>query len=192
MNSVVSWVILAAIVVCAFVVVTIYNSLVRLRQNREQAFANVDVQLQQRFDMIPQLVEAVKAYMDHENKTLTDVIQARNDGMSAATIDDKIAADKRLTAAMGQLKVTVEAYPQLKANGNFTELQKEIADTENKLAAARRFFNTATKEYNTACEVFPNVVFAGMFGHHREAMFDVGPDRAAVTQRPQVGAIMNK
>jgi len=183
---------LAVIAVCALAVISIYNSLIRLRQEREQAFANVDVQLQQRFDMIPQLVEAVKAYMDHENKTLTEVINARSDGLSASTIDDKIAADKKLTAAMGQLKVTVEAYPQLKANENFTELQKEIADTENKLAAARRFFNTATKEYNTACEVFPNVLFAGAFGHHKETMFDVGPDRAAVTQRPQIGAILNK
>jgi len=183
---------LIIIAVCALAVVSIYNLLIRLRQEREQAFANVDVQLQQRFDMIPQLVEAVKAYMDHENKTLAEVIRARSDGLTASTIDDKIAADKKLTAAMGQLKVTVEAYPQLKANENFTELQKEIADTENKLAAARRFFNTATKEYNTACEVFPNVLFAGAFGHHKETMFDVGTDRAAVTQRPQVGAILNK
>jgi len=184
--------VLVVIAVCALVVISIYNSLIRLRQEREQAFANVDVQLQQRFDMIPQLVEAVKAYMDHENKTLTEVIRARSDGMSASTIDDKILADKKLTAAMGQLKVTVEAYPQLKANENFTELQKEIADTENKLAAARRFFNTATKEYNTACEVFPNVLLAGTFGHHKETMFDIGPDRASVSQRPQVGAILNK
>jgi LemA protein len=165
----------------------VYNRLVRLRNNREQSFADIDVQLKQRHDLIPQLVDAVKGYMKHEKELLTELTEARAGAMRASSIDDKIAAENRLTGALGGLKVAVEAYPDLKANQNFMHLQEEISDIENKLAAARRFFNSATKELNNAIEVFPANVFAGMFGFKREQMFDLGTEqRATLDQAPKL------
>ena len=130
--------------------VSIYNRLVRLRNNREQAFADIDVQLKQRHDLIPQLVDSVKGYMGHERGVLTDITEARANAMKATTINEKIAAENKLSTALDGLKVSVEAYPDLKASQNFMDLQNEISDIENKLAAARRFFNSATKELNVA------------------------------------------
>jgi LemA protein len=167
--------------------ISVYNRLVRLRNNREQSFADIDVQLKQRHDLIPQLVDAVKGYMKHEKELLTELTEARASAMRASGIDDKIAAENRLTGALGGLKVAVEAYPDLKANQNFMHLQEEISDIENKLAAARRFFNSATKELNNAIEVFPANVFAGMFGFKREQMFDLGTEqRATLDQAPKL------
>ncbi len=165
----------------------IYNRIVRLRNNRENAFADIDVQLKQRHDLIPQLVAAVKGYAAHEKETLDRVIQARNGAVSARTIDDKIAAENTLTSALAGLKVTLEAYPDLKANTNFLQLQGEIADVENKLAAVRRYFNSATREYNNAIETFPANVLAGMFGFRREPMFEVAAgERASLDKAPEI------
>lgn len=165
----------------------IYNRIVRLRNNRENAFADIDVQLKQRHDLIPQLVAAVKGYAAHEKETLDRVIQARNGAVSARTIDDKIAAENALTSALAGLKVTLEAYPDLKANTNFLQLQGEIADVENKLAAVRRYFNSATREYNNAIETFPANVLAGMFGFRREPMFEVAAgERASLDKAPEI------
>ena len=136
------------IVVLLLFFMSVYNRLVRFRNNRENAFADIDVQLKQRHDLIPQLVEAVKGYMKHESETLTKITQARTAAMSAQSIDQKIAAENQLSAALRGLTVSVEAYPDLKANANFMQLQEEMADIENKLAAVRRYFNSATKEYN--------------------------------------------
>lgn len=180
-------IILAVAFVLILFAISIYNRLVRLRNNREQSFADIDVQLKQRHDLIPQLVDAVKGYMKHEKEILTEITEARAGAMRASTIDDKIVAENRLTGALGGLKVAVEAYPDLKANQNFMHLQEEISDIENKLAAARRFFNSATKELNTAIEVFPANVFAGMFGFKREQMFDLGTEqRATLDQAPKL------
>ena len=165
----------------------IYNRIVRLRNNRENAFADINVQLKQRHDLIPQLVAAVKGYAAHEKETLDRVIQARNGAVSARTIDDKIAAENTLTSALAGLKVTLEAYPDLKANTNFLQLQGEIADVENKLAAVRRYFNSATREYNNAIETFPANVLAGMFGFRREPMFEVAAgERASLDKAPEI------
>ena len=165
----------------------IYNRIVRLRNNRENAFADIDVQLKQRHDLIPQLVAAVKGYAAHEKETLDRVIQARNGAVSARTIDDKIAAENTLTSALAGLKVTLEAYPDLKANTNFLQLQGEIADVENKLAAVRRYFNSATREYNNAIETFPANVLAGMYGFRREPMFEVAAgERASLDKAPEI------
>ena len=142
------YVLLIIIVVLALLAVTLYNRLVRLRNNRENAFADIDVQLKQRLDLVPQLVEAVKAYMKHESTVLTEITNARANAIQAKGIDEKIAADGRLSSALQGLRVAVEAYPDLKASTNFMQLQEEISDIENKLAAARRFFNSATKELN--------------------------------------------
>ena len=159
--------------------ISLYNRLVRLRNNREQAFADVDVQLKQRHDMIPQLVDSVKGYMGHERGVLTEVTEARSNAMRATTINEKIVAENRLSTALEGLKVSVEAYPDLKASQNFMDLQNEIADIENKIAAARRFFNSATKELNVATELFPSNLIATLFNFKRELMFELGDQRVS-------------
>jgi LemA protein len=177
---------LAVIVLVVLMVVSLYNRLVRLRNNREQAFADIDVQLKQRHDLIPQLVDAVKGYMGHERGVLTDITEARTNAMKATTINDKIAAENKLSAALEGLKVSVEAYPDLKASQNFMDLQNEISDVENKIAAARRFFNSATKELNVATEMFPSNLIATLFNFKREPMFELGDQRAAAEQPPKI------
>ena len=167
-------------------VISLYNRLVRLRNNREQAFADVDVQLKQRHDLIPQLVESVKGYMGHERGVLTEITEARSNAMKATSINEKIAAETRLSTALDGLKVSVEAYPDLKASQNFLDLQNEISDVENKIAAARRFFNSATKEYNVATELFPSNLVATLFNFKRETMFELGEQRAAAEQPPKI------
>ena len=168
-------------------VIGIYNNLVALRNNRENAFANIDVQLKQRYDLIPNLVNTVKGYAEHEKGVLERVTAARTAAMGATSLNDKIQAENALSSALAGLKVSVEAYPDLKANQNFLELQTELADIENKLAAVRRFFNSATKELNTAVQSFPAVLVAGMFGFHQEPMFEVPQEeRAAVQKAPEV------
>lgn len=168
-------------------VASIYNGLVSMRNNRENAFANIDVQLKQRHDLIPQLVATVKGYAAHEKGLLESVTAARTAAMGANSINDKIAAENQLSSALAGLRVSLEAYPDLKANQNFLQLQGEISDMENKLAASRRFFNSTTKELNTACQTFPNNLFAGMFGFHKEPMFEVpAAERATIEKAPEI------
>jgi len=174
-------------IVLILIFVSMYNSLVKLRNNRENAFADIDVQLKQRHDLIPQLVESVKGYAAHEKDTLDRVIQARNGAVSAQGIDNKIAAENSLTSALAGMRVTLEAYPDLKANQNFLQLQEEISDVENKLASVRRFFNSATKELNNAVETFPSNIVAGMFGFKKEIFFDLGTEqRATLDKAPEI------
>jgi len=179
-------IILGIIVVLVLMVISLYNRLIKLRNNRQQAFADVDVQLKQRHDMIPQLVEAVRGYMQHERGVLTAVTEARANAMKATTINDKIAAEGKLDSALAGLKVSVEAYPDLKASQNFLDLQNEISDVENKIASARRFFNSATKELNVATEVFPSNIIANMFNFKREPLFELGDQRAAAEEPPKI------
>lgn len=181
--------VLIVIIVIAIVgiwLVSLYNRLVKLRNNRENAFADIDVQLKQRHDLVPQLVATIKGYAAHEKETLDRVVSARNGAMAAQTIDDKIKAENLLSAALNGLKVTVEAYPDLKANQNFMHLQEEIADLENKLAAVRRYFNSATRELNNAVETFPSNLVAGMFGFKKEIMFDLGEQRTSLEEAPKI------
>lgn len=172
-------IIVVVIVLIALWAVSMYNNLVRLRNNRENAFSNIDVQLKQRHDLIPQLVATVKGYATHEREVLERVTQARAAAMSATTINDKVQAENALTSALSGLKVSLEAYPDLKANQNFLQLQSEISDVENKLAAVRRFFNSATRELNNAVQTFPSNILAGMFGFHKEPMFEVPQEQRA-------------
>jgi LemA protein len=175
------------VVIVAIWLVSMYNNLVKLRNNRENAFANIDVQLKQRHDLIPQLVATVKGYADHEKNVLTQVTQARAAAMGATSINDKIAAENQLTAALSGLKVSLEAYPDLKANQNFLQLQGEISDIENKLAATRRFFNSTTRELNTSVQSFPSNLIANMFGFHKEPMFEIPQeDRATLDKAPEI------
>jgi LemA protein len=169
------------------VFITKYNGLVKLRNNRENAFADIDVQLKQRHDLIPQLVDTVKGYMKHESGVLTKVTEARTAAMGAGSIHDKIGAENMLTSALGGLNIALEAYPDLKANTNFMQLQNEISDIENKLAAVRRYFNSSTKEYNNAVETFPSNIVAGMFNFKTEEMFEVdSSQREKLEQAPKV------
>lgn len=179
-------IVIVVVVILAAWLVSMYNSLVKMRNNRENAFADIDVQLKQRHDLVPQLVETVKGYAAHEKDTLERVINARNGAIGAKTIDEKIIAENALSSALSGLKITLEAYPDLKANQNFLQLQEEIADLENKLSSVRRYFNSATKEYNNAVETFPSNILAGMFGFRKEVMFDLGEQRAALEEAPKI------
>ena len=180
-------IVIVVVVLIALWLVGMYNRLVKLRNNRENAFANIDVQLKQRHDLIPQLVATVKGYAAHEKEVLTRVTEARAAAMNATGINNKIAAENQLTSALAGLKVSLEAYPDLKANQNFMHLQQEISDIENKLAAVRRFFNSATRELNNAVQTFPSNIIAGMFGFQKEPMFEVPQEeRATVEKAPEI------
>lgn len=150
-------IIIGVVAILVIWIIAIYNGLVRLKNNRENAFADIDVQLKQRHDLVPQLIGAVKGYMEHERGTLDSVTQARQKAMNAGSVNDKIAAEKELSSALTGLSIQVEAYPDLKASQNFMQLQNELSDIENKLAAVRRFFNSATKELNIAVQKFPKI-----------------------------------
>lgn len=180
-------IIVVVIVLLAIWAVGIYNNLVKLRNNRENAFANIDVQLKQRHDLIPQLVATVKGYAQHEKELLTRVTELRSAAMQATGINEKIEAENQLSSALNGLKVQLEAYPDLKANQNFLQLQGEISDIENKLAATRRYFNTATRELNNSVQTFPSNILAGMFGFHKEPMFEVPKEeRATIEKAPEI------
>ncbi len=180
-------IILVVIVLLVLWAISLYNNLVRLRNNRENAFANIDVQLKQRYDLVPQLVGTVKGYAEHEKEVFQRVTEARAAAMGARTINEKIQADNALTGALAGLKVSLEAYPELKANQNFLQLQQEVADIENKLAAVRRFFNSATRELNNAVQSFPSNIFAKMFGFQKEPMFEVPQaERAVLDKAPEI------
>jgi LemA protein len=181
-----TWIILGVIVVLALWIVSIYNGLVAMRQRVGQAFADIDVQLKQRHDLIPNLVETVKGYAAHERGTLEAVIQARNTAVAAQGPAQQAAAENMLSGALRQLFALSEAYPDLKANANFQQLQAEITDIENKLAASRRFFNNSVQEYNTGIQRFPAALFAAMFGFTPREFFDVGEERKTLDQAPQV------
>lgn len=175
------------ILLLVFYLISLNNKLVALNNNRENAFADIDVQLKQRYDLIPQLMGAVKGYMDHEKEVLTRVTEARSRCMSANSINDKISANNELGAAMGAFNIQVEAYPDLKANQNFMHLQQEISDVENKLAAVRRFFNSATRELNNAIEQFPSNLVANFRKMTVQPMFDLGSEQRVVMDKaPEV------
>ena len=180
-------IILGVVVILVVWGISLYNNLVKLRNNRENAFANIDVQLKQRHDLVPQLVATVKGYAEHEKTVFQRVTEARAAAMGATSINDKVEAENMLTSALAGLKVSLEAYPELKANENFLQLQGEISDIENKLAAVRRFFNSATRELNNAVQTFPSNLFAKMFGFKKEPMFEVPQeDRAVLDKAPEV------
>ncbi len=180
------WIFVGIGVVLVLWLGSIYNKLVGLRNNRENAFADIDVQLKQRHDLIPQLVSAVKGYMEHEAGTLKAVTEARQNAMGASSVNEKIVAEQQLSSALSGLSIQVEAYPDLKASGNFMQLQNEMSDIENKLAAVRRYFNSATRELNNGVQKFPSNIIAGMFKFGEEPYFDLGEKRAQLEEAPKV------
>ncbi len=172
-------IVLALIVVFA---IFAYNRLVSLRQAWKRAFADIDVQLKQRQDLVPNLVETVKGYATHESSVFTAVTEARAKAMRATTVGEKSVAEGALTGALGNLMAVAENYPQLKASENFLKLQDELADLENKIAAARRFLNNAVAEYNAAIQQFPAVLIAGPMGFTPAEMFTLDADERAQTK----------
>ncbi len=179
-------IVLAVIVVVILWVITIYNGLVAMRQRVNEAFADVDVQLRQRHDLVPNLVETVKGYAAHERGTLDEVVKARNAAVAAQGPAQQAAAENMLSGALRQLFALAEAYPDLKANASFQQLQAELTDIENKIAAARRFFNSAVQEYNTGIQRFPAALFAASLGFAPKEFFDLGDERKTVGEAPQV------
>ena len=190
-------ILLAIVVVLALWATGIYNGLVTGRNAFKNAFAQIDVQLQRRFDLIPNLVETVKGYITHERETLEAVTAARTAAMSGlaaakaspgdpAAMAELASSQGVLNGALGRLMAVAEAYPDLKANTNFMQLQGELSDIENKLAAARRFFNNSVGEYNGSIQAFPAVLFATAFGFQAREFFDLGADRAAASTPTQV------
>lgn len=180
------YVVLGLVVLLIVLVIGIYNGLVAKRQRCNQAFADIDVQLKQRQNLIPNLVETVKGYAAHEKETLDAVIQARQGAVSASTPGEMGAAEGVLGQALGRLFALAEAYPDLKANENFKDLQDELAVIEDKIAAARRFYNSAVQDYNTAREQFPGSLVAGSFNFEPREFFDLGEDRASMSTPPEV------
>ncbi len=179
-------VILAVIVVVVLWAITAYNGLVSVRQRVNEAFADIDVQLRQRHDLVPNLVETVKGYAAHERGTLDEVVKARNAAVSAQGPAQQAAAENMLSGALRQLFALSEAYPNLKANENFQQLQAQLTDLENKIAASRRFFNNAVQEYNASIQRFPAALFAASFGFAPKDYFDLGADRQAEMAAPAV------
>jgi LemA protein len=179
-------IVLAGVVVVALWAMTVYNGLVAMQQRVNQAFADIDVQLRQRHDLVPNLVETVKGYAAHERGTLDEVVKARNAAVAAQGPAQQAAAENMLSGALRQLFALSESYPDLKASANFQALQSELGDLENKIAASRRFFNNAVQEYNTGIQQFPAALFASSFGFAPKEFFDLGEDRKAVGEAPQV------
>ena len=180
------WIILGIIVIAVLFAFGAYNRLVALSQRVGQAFADIDVQLKLRHDLIPNLVETVKGYAAHERGTLEAVVQARNAAVAAQGPAQQAAAENMLTGALRQMFALAEAYPDLKANQNFQQLQAELSDVENKIAASRRFFNNSVQEYNTGIQQMPAALFAGAFGFTHKEFFDLGASRTEVEAAPAV------
>ncbi|MFS8047834.1 LemA family protein [Rhizobium sp. BR 314] len=179
------FILLAIIVLAALYVVFIYNGLVRARQVAEEAWSGIDVQLKRRADLIPNLVETVKGYAGHENKTLVEVTQARNaaQAVPAGDVAGRAAAEGVLSQALGRLMAVSEAYPDLKANTGFVELQQSLEKTENEIQMSRRYYNGAARDLNVKVETFPNNLIAGPFGFVKKAYFEITneADRAVPT-----------
>jgi LemA protein len=181
------WIFLGIVALIVVWIISIYNGLVAMRQRANQSFADIDVQLKQRHDLIPNLVETVKGYAAHEKSTLDAVVQARNAAVAAHGPASQAQAENVLSGALRQLFALSESYPDLKASANFQQLQRDLSDVENKLSAARRFFNNAVSELNAAIESFPAVLFARALGFAHREFFDVGDDqRKTLDTAPQV------
>ncbi len=182
-----TWIIIGVVVFVLLVVIWIYNGLVSKRVQTQNAWSQIDVQLQRRHDLIPNLVEVVKGYAKHESETLEKVVQARSAALGAKGVGDKIAAENQLTGALRGFLAIAEAYPDLKANQNFLALQEELAATENRIGFSRQNYNDTVTPYNASLQSFPSNLLAGMFGFQTAVFFTPDPsEAAAIRQAPKV------
>jgi len=172
------WAILAIILVLLLVIINVYNGLVKSRQKVKNAWSQIDVQLQRRFDLIPNLVETVKGYMGHELSVLTKVTELRTSWANAKTVAEKAELDNQLSGALKTIMAVSENYPDLKANQNFNQLQEELKNTENKISFSRQFYNDTVTMYNTKLEVIPSNIVASIFNFKAEELFKVDSDEA--------------
>lgn len=170
-----TWIIIGVIVLLALIIIALYNGLIRLKNRVSEAYSDMDVQMKRRYDLIPNLVETVKGYAAHERATLEAVIAARNQAMNTGGEDTekKLAAENALSSTLKSIFALAENYPDLKANQNFLELQRELTDTEDKIMASRRFYNTNVRDFNTKLQVFPTNVFGRMLGFSAFKFFEV-------------------
>lgn len=175
-------VLIVLIVLILLYVMSTYNGLIKLRNMVENAWAQIDVQLKRRIDLIPNLVEVVKGYAKHEGDTFENVVKARNLATNATTVQETIDANNQLTGALKTLFAVAEAYPELKANTNFLELQNELKETENKIMYARQSYNDTVTKFNTRIQVFPANIIAGMFGFVKRPFFEITDEDRVVPQ----------
>ena len=175
-------IVLLVVLIVVFAVVGKYNNLVTLKENVDNAYANIDTQLERRADLIPNLVNTVKGYMNHEEKVISDVTTARENLLKANNAKELSEANSKLDTALNALMVVVENYPDLKASQNFINLQDELAGTENRISVARKDYNDAVKEYNTEIKKFPSNVIAGMFNFDKKAYFEVSDNKKEVPE----------
>ncbi len=183
----VEYIILIIVAVLLLFFIAVYNGLIRRRNRSEEAWSDIDVQLKRRYNLIPNLIETVKGYARHEKKVFTDVTEARNRALNAeekGNPEDVKKAENQLEGALKSLFAVAESYPDLKANANFLDLQRELSDTENKIQAARRFYNTTVRDLNTRIESFPYNLIAGMFNFKEKEYFEIGEEKERAV--PQV------
>lgn len=171
------WIILGIIALIILAIIAMYNSLIRLKMRVDEAWSDIDVQLKRRYDLIPNLVETVKGYAAHEKETLDAVVKARNQAMQAGSAADKAQAENALSQTLKSIFALAESYPNLKANENFLELQRELTDTEDKIQAARRFYNGNVRDFNTKLQVFPTNIMAGMLGLKEREFFGLEDEK---------------
>lgn len=172
------WIILGIVVVLVIAFIVMYNNLVQARLKVKNAWSQIDVQLQRRFDLIPNLVDTVKGYMKHEEKVLTDIAQLRTAWANATTVEEKAGLENALSGTLKTIMAVSENYPELQANQNFSELQEELRNTENKISYARQFYNDSVTMYNTKLEMFPSNIIASMFNFKAESLFNVDNEEA--------------
>ena len=170
-------VLIVIIAVIALFLISIYNSLVKLRNQVKNAWSQIDVQLKRRHDLIPNLIETVKGYMTHERDTLENITKARSQAVAAETVGDKAKAEGELTSALGKFNLVVENYPDLKANQNFLSLQEELTSTENKISFSRQNYNDQVLFYNNKIQMFPSNILAGMFKFNEEEFFEIEDEK---------------
>lgn len=178
------WIIVAIVAILAIAVIAMYNNLVKLNVRTDEAWSDIDVQLKRRYDLIPNLVETVKAYAKHEKEAFENVTKARAEALSATGVSDKAKAENQIEGALKSIFAVAEAYPELKANQNFAQLQADLTDTEDKIQASRRFYNSNVREMNIAVQTFPTNIFANMFGFKKRDLFEL--DEAAAKEPVKV------
>ena len=172
------WIILIIVAVIAIYIVSVYNNLKTVENRVENAWSQIDVQLQRRFDLIPNFVETVKGYMNHESETFTKIAELRTSWANSKTVADKASIDNQLSGALKTIMAVSENYPELKANQNFSELSEELRNTENKISFSRQFYNDTVTKFNTQLELFPSNIIAGMFNFKQKELFKTESEEA--------------